>query len=98
MSSLMPPQTAEQRDISERLAELVRKAKAHVDAMTPAQRRAMREIQKRSWVRSEIGMGSDKDEADYAAAYRAGDQVTLDRLAAESKARLAAFDAREIDL
>lgn len=57
--------------------------------MTPAEVAA----QRRSYVRAEIGFGSDADEAAYRAALVAGSTAALARLEAEAQARMAAFDA-----
>ena len=45
------------------LDALIAHARAVVDAMSPAERQAMYEAQRRSWVRGELAMGSDADEA-----------------------------------
>lgn len=49
------------------LNRLIEEAKRKLASMTDDERRAMFEAQKASWVRGEIGMGSDKDEASYRA-------------------------------
>jgi hypothetical protein len=56
--------------------------------MTPAQRDAMHEAQRRSWARGEAGMGSDRDEAAYRKALKESDQDALQRLEAESQERM----------
>jgi len=48
------------------------------------------EAQRRSWVRGELGLGSDADEAAYARALRDNDTETLARLRAEGNARIKA--------
>lgn len=52
---------------------------------TPAERAA----QRRSWVASEIAMGSDSDEAAYREAFRRGDAHTMARLEREADCRRA---------
>ena len=47
------------------LTQLIEEAKAKVEAMTPDERRAMYAAQRASWVRGEMAMGSDSDEAAY---------------------------------
>jgi hypothetical protein len=71
------------------LDELLRKSKEVVDAMTPEARAAMFAEQRRSFVRGQIGMGSDADEAAYASALRSSDTETLRRLDQEAAARVA---------
>lgn len=56
--------------------------------MTPEERAA----QRRGYLRAEMSFGSDKDEADRAAALVAGDTETLARLDREAKARADAAD------
>jgi hypothetical protein len=51
-----------------RLDELLRRSAARFRAMTPEQQEAELRAQRESWVRGEMGIGSDKDEADYRAA------------------------------
>lgn len=50
--------------------------------------------QRRSWVRGEVALGSDRDEAAYRKALAAGDQATLQRLKDEAAKRLKNFDKR----
>lgn len=52
------------------LTELLQKAKTIYEAMTPEEREAMHKLQRESWVRGEMGMGNDRDEAEYRAALR----------------------------
>lgn len=58
------------RQIKDRpgLDALIEQARAAVEAMSPAEREAMHEAQRRSWVRAELAMGSDADEARWRAA------------------------------
>lgn len=67
-----------------KLDALLEQAKAH-RPMTPEDI----EAQRQSWVRGEMGMGSDADEAAYRAALEAGDTDTLNRLDLESEQRVA---------
>lgn len=68
------------------LERLLEKARQH--KMTPAEIAAQRE----SFVRAEIGFGSDQDEADMRAAYDRGDTAEIERLTAAGKARMDAYD------
>jgi hypothetical protein len=68
-------------------------AKARVDAMTPAERAAMYEAQRRSFVRAEASFGCDADEAAYRCAVAQGDGAKIARLEAEASARGDAVDA-----
>jgi hypothetical protein len=70
------------------LLALLEKAQAKYDAMTPEQRREMWRAQRRSFIRGEAGMGGDADEAAYRIALQANDAEALQRLDAESKARV----------
>ncbi len=45
------------------LSRLIEESKAAVAAMTPAEREAMWQAQRESWLRGELAMGSDADEA-----------------------------------
>lgn len=74
------------------LTELIAKARAAYDAMTPTQRRAMDLEQRRSYCRAEAGFGSDRDEAEYAAAMASGDTTRIAACEAKSQARMAVFD------
>ena len=47
------------------------------------------EVQRRSFVRAELGFGSDADERSYMAAIKAGDAVAIERLDAEAAERMA---------
>ena len=76
------------------LAALIAASVARYKAMTQEERRAHDLAQKESFVRAEVGFGSDADEAAYRDAYRSGDTETLRRLQAEETARLAQFDKR----
>lgn len=53
----------EERDAA--LAKLIEEANARVAAMSPEERAAMWQAQKESWVRGEMGFGSDADEAEW---------------------------------
>lgn len=68
------------------LAELLSLAAKH--RMTEAEIAAQRD----SFVRAEMGFGSDADEAAFRAALEAGDTEALSRLEAASQARMAAYD------
>ena len=65
------------------LTARIEQARAAVDAMSPAEREAMYAAQRRSWVRGEMAMGSDADEA----RYRAAGPEERRRIAAELSAR-----------
>lgn len=54
------------------LRELIAKAKARFDAMPMADRIAEMEAQKASYVRAELAIGSDADEAEYRQRMEAG--------------------------
>jgi hypothetical protein len=75
------------------LQRSIDRAKAQVDAMTPAERAAMYEAQRRSFMRAEASFGSDADEAAYRCAVTHGDEATIARLEAEASARVDAVDA-----
>jgi hypothetical protein len=62
---------------------LVEKSIAAVKAMSPENREAMYAAQRRSWVRGEMAMGSDADEA----RYRAAGTEERKRIDAELQAR-----------
>ena len=49
------------------LTALLAAAKARWDAMTPAEQEAMLRAQRESWVRGELAIGNDQDEANYRA-------------------------------
>jgi len=53
------------------LEELLARDKARWDAMTPAQKETMLRLQRESWVRGEMGIGNDAQEAADRAEYRA---------------------------
>ena len=65
------------------IAEAVAAAKAK-GPMTDAERAA----QRASFARGEIGMGSDRDEAEYRAAARSGDRGAMSRLDGEAAGRV----------
>jgi predicted Fe-S protein YdhL (DUF1289 family) len=49
------------------LKDLLAKAKARWDAMTPEEQEAMLRAQRESWARGEMAIGNDADEAAYRA-------------------------------
>lgn len=65
---------------NERLAELLRQAQARVDAMSPAEREKHFFRQQKNYVLAEAEMGSDADEAAFAAASAAKDLTQLSKL------------------
>ena len=75
------------------LEELMAKARAEYEAMTPAQRNALHREQRESYVRAEIALGSDADEAEYNEAILSGDQARIAECKRKESARLAAYDA-----
>lgn len=76
---------------SDRLSELL--AKAAQTPMTPE----MYEAQKQSFIRAEIGFGSDKDEQGYAAALLSGDQKRINRAKEKERRRIEAYEySREV--
>lgn len=70
-----------------KLDDLIAQARA-MPPMTEAELKAQRD----SFVRAEVGFGSDADEAAYRAALVESDTETLARLSAEADARMAFFD------
>ena len=70
------------------IKELIAKARV-AGPMT----RAEVEAQRRSFVRAEIGLGSDADEIAYRSALASGDQEALAKLNKEAEARMAQVDA-----
>lgn len=58
-----------------KLKELLAEAQARVDAMPPAEREEMYRQQRESYVRGEMGMGSDADEAEYRRRMTAGEPL-----------------------
>jgi hypothetical protein len=74
------------------LSQAILAAEARYAAMTPAERRAMWDAQRRGYVRAEAGFGSDADESAYRAAHARGDTEALARLDAESEARMQMAD------
>ena len=76
-----------------KLEAALKEAVEAVRRMAPEDQAAMWEAQRRSFVRAEVGFGSDADEAAYYAAIRRGDHAEVARLKAEQDDRLAAFDA-----
>jgi hypothetical protein len=75
------------------LQRAIDRARALVDAMTPAERATMYEAQRRSFMRAEASFGSDADEAAYSRAVAHGDEATIARLEAEASTRADAVDA-----
>ena len=69
------------------LARLLAKARAR-----GPMGKAEREAQRRSYVRAEMGFGSDADEAAMRAAVARGDKAEIARLEREAEARMAAAD------
>ncbi len=69
------------------LSKALKESAKAVKRMTPEQREKMHEEQRKSWVRGEMGMGTDKDEAEYAKAVLADDIETIKRLDAEADER-----------
>jgi hypothetical protein len=53
---------------NEALTRLIERSKITLESMSPAQQQEMFDAQRKSWVRGEMGMGSDRDEAEYAKA------------------------------
>ncbi len=64
------------------LSDLIARDRAAYEAMTPAEREETRRHQRESWVRGEVGFGSDADEAAYRVALELGDKEMLARLEA----------------
>ena len=77
---------------NEELAKAIREAVERYERMSPAEKAEMWKAQKRSFVIGDAGFGSDRDEAEYRAAFDAGDTEEMARLDAESEKRMA--DAR----
>jgi len=59
------------------LCETIAKAKEARDAMTGVEKEKMLQAQRESWVRGEMAMGSDADEARYRAQLEEGHHETL---------------------
>lgn len=70
------------------LTDLMARARAAWEALTPEQRAEEIRRQRRSYVIAEMGMGSDQDEFDYRAALASEDHDTIKRLDAEGVARM----------
>lgn len=79
--------------MSDALQEQINAAIERVKAMTPEERTAMYEAQKRSFVRAEASFGTDEDERAYSRAVAHGDEPEIARLEAEASARVDAVDA-----
>lgn len=56
------------------LSEMIAKSVAWFKSLTPEEQEAHRREQRESWVRGEMGIGSDADEAKYRAAMRESKQ------------------------
>ena len=74
------------------LDRLIRESIEEFNRMSPEDQEKMLAAQRRSYVRAEMGFGSDADEAAMAAAIRAGDSAEIARLEAEADARMEAYD------
>jgi len=74
--------------MTKRLSELIRLSVEAVKCMSPKDRLDMLEEQKRSWVRGEMGIGSDADEAEYRRALRENDKLALAVLDGEAQKRM----------
>jgi hypothetical protein len=70
---------------------IVARARAIVEAMTPAERHTMIASQRRRYLISEAAFGSEEDEAAYRSALISNDQVALNRQRAESSERAAGW-------
>ena len=70
------------------LSDLIAQSVATVKTMTPAERKAMLAEQARGYAIAEAGMGSDAQEAEYAAALRSGDAAAIARCEAAAQARM----------
>ncbi|KRS15672.1 hypothetical protein XM52_22815 [Roseovarius indicus] len=68
-------------------------AAERVKAMTPEERAAMHQAQKRSFMRAEASFGSDEDERAYSRAVAHGDEAEIARLEAEASARVDAVES-----
>lgn len=71
------------------LNTLLARARDRWNSMSPREKEQMLASQCRSYVIAEVGFGSDRDEADYAAAVAAGDRNEIQRLRAEAEKRMA---------
>jgi hypothetical protein len=69
---------------------LLAEARARWDAMSPAERWAQIEAQKRSYVIAEAGFGSDADEAAWHAAHASGNPERIAAEEAKVQARMEA--------
>ena len=54
------------------LLELIRKSVKWFEALSPEEKEAHLKAQRESWVRGEMGIGSDQDEAEYRDKMRKG--------------------------
>jgi hypothetical protein len=71
------------------LEKMIEASKHWWQNATQEERDKMIEDQRRSFVRGQMGMGSDRDEAEYAQALRDGDVERLKRLDQEAAERAA---------
>jgi hypothetical protein len=69
-------------------SDLMKKARELWDSMTPEQQRAQVAAQSRSVVIAEAGIGSDRQEREYADALSRGDSAEIARLTRESEQRM----------
>lgn len=58
-----------------KLEALIEKAREWDRTATPAEKEEMRRRQRESWVRGEMGIGSDADEAEYRRRMKAGEPL-----------------------
>ena len=70
------------------LSEKIRLSIEAFKSLPQEEQDRLREEQRRSWVRGEMGMGTDRDEARYTRALSEGDHLALAVLEAESLARM----------
>lgn len=62
---------------ADELTALIQRAKEQWVSMSPKERRQMLDAQRESYVISEVGFGSDADEAEYMEARRSGDALRI---------------------
>lgn len=70
------------------LSAAMERNKTDYDSMSPAERAAMLDAQRTSWVRGEMGIGVAADEAAYQAALAEGDGAAIARLNAHEDERM----------
>lgn len=63
--------------MSDDLDDLLAAARDAMSKMTSDERQAMFDAQRKSYVRAEMGFGSDADESDYRNALTSGDEVGI---------------------